>query len=723
MRLTRILGPALVAGPLVAGAVLAAAPPAFHPRPPVVRTLPDGLKVMVLQDRRLPIVQMQLLIPAGVAQESAETPGAASATAQLLLAGTSSRSAEAFALDVDRLGGSITGNAAVEFSTVNGAFLAADFDAGLELLADAVVNPIFPDEELAGYRMQAANMMMRMRDDPAALADEWLWGLAFEGHPYGRRTLGSLGGLGRLDVDAVRAFYRDYYRPDRAVLAIAGDVDVEHAFAASADRFANWQGVAALLTAAEAPAPPAGPRIRIVDRPGQAQSEVRIGLVGPPRADPGLRALETANQILGGIGSVSRLGQSLRQVGGLSYDMRSDLTTLRGASLVTLGTVARNDSVAVLVARMREELARMASQPPSEEEVGLARRFLVNGYPLQFQSLEAIITQWMAADFYGIPFETLDHYADSLEATGAAQVAEAARRWLDPARVTVVVVGPAETLRGPLAALGPVEVVHPEDTPGKAPVAEAPTTPPTPEEQAHGRAVLAEALRAHGGLERLRHVTDSTVEGEMLLQAQGNDMRLQMQQVRMEPFRLKFATRFGSSETGQVLSGSTGWLYSGRQDSLNVEDADSIGVLAMRAAFLSDIVHVLLAAAAPTTQVAWRGGGRIEGRDVDRVEVALAPEPPGGSPERRLLHFDAHDHRLLAMDMVESGERRGSYETRRVYRDYRTVDGVEWPFYEERRVGATRTASIVTRSVSLDAGVTEALFARPARRAEDRPRR
>ena len=131
----------LSAGP--AGA-LAADLPAFRPPVPVIRTLPNGLRVAVFQDRRLPLVQMRLLLPAGVAQEAAETPGAASATAQLLRAGTSSRTAGAFAADVDFLGGSISGVAARDYSAVSGTFLAADFEAGLELLADAVVNPDLP---------------------------------------------------------------------------------------------------------------------------------------------------------------------------------------------------------------------------------------------------------------------------------------------------------------------------------------------------------------------------------------------------------------------------------------------------------------------------------------------------------------------------------------------------------------------------------------------------
>ena len=359
---------------------------AFRMPVPVVRTLPNGLRVAVFQDRRLPFVQMQLLLPAGVAQEAAATPGAATFTAQLLRAGTTSRTAEGFAADVDYLGGSLVGTAARDYSTVSGTFLAADFEAGLELLADAVVNPVFPPEEVERFRSQSAGLLLQARQDPAALAEDRLWALAFEGHPYGRNPLGTLESLARMDREAVRAFHRDFYRPDRAVLAIAGDVDPERAFAVANDRFGNWAGRAVTPPRAPAPAaagrdadPPRGP-----SGPGPERGAHRPRLSAAHR--PGRPAAPGGELHPRRRGLSSRLSQSLRVDGGLSYDVRSSHTILRDAGLISLGTVARNDSVAILVGRMRDELARLRTQPPGEAEVTAARRYFENSYPLQFQT-------------------------------------------------------------------------------------------------------------------------------------------------------------------------------------------------------------------------------------------------------------------------------------------------------------------------------------------------
>jgi zinc protease len=700
-------------------AVAVPAPEAFHVPAPVVRTLPNGLRVAVFSRPRLPIVQMQLLVPAGVAQEAAATPGAASATAQLLRAGTSSRSADGFAADVDRLGGTIVGGATRDLSTIGGTFLAADFEAGLELLADAVVNPIFPVEEIERFRAQTAGALLQSRQDPASLADEWLWTLAFEGHPYGRRIQGSLETLIRLDREAVRAFHRDFYRPDRAVLAIAGDVDPERAFTAAADRFGAWAGHAAATPALPVPASPASvvPRIRIVDRPGQAQSEIRIGLPAPARGEPDALSLSLANQVLGGGGFSSRLTQALRVDDGLSYDVRSTYTALRDGGLVTLRTVARNDSVVTLVARMRDQLARIASQPPTEAEIVAARRFLQNSYPLQFETLGALLSQWQVADFLGLPAGTLEHYVESVGAVTGPEVARASERWLDPRHMVVVVVGPAVALKGSLEALGQVEVVSP-DVRVEAPV----SAPATPEQVKRGREVLDQLLAAHGGLERLRRVKDSTIRGEMTLSLGGNDVTLPMEQVRKDPFRMRFVSRIALVENGQILNGRRGWLFSVSGDSLAVSEADSIGIEGMRTAFGSDIVHLLLAAADSTTEVIWRGATDSDGKDADVLDVTLAP-PAGDAPERRRLHVDAKDHRLVAVEFSESQVRPGTFAARRAFRDYRAVGGVQWPFHEERTLHGARAMTLMVQTVTLDRSLADELFERPRPPGEDRPRR
>lgn len=711
-----VLVSALFAG---SAGVFAAESPAFIPPAPVVRTMPNGLRVAVFQDRRLPLVQLQLLLPAGGAQDPVGTPGVANATALLLRAGTSSRTGGGFAADVDFLGGSISAAATRDYSAVSGTFLSADFEAGLELLADIVVNPIFPPEQVERFRAQAAEQLFPARQSPAMQAEDRLWAIAFPGHSYGRSPLGTFESLGRLDREAVRAFHRDFYRPDRAVLAIAGDVDPERAFAVANDRFGSWAGRSVTPSRPPVPAPPAALRIQLVDRPGLARCEVRIGLVGPSQADPDALPLQAANYILGG-GPSSRLARSIVAEGDTLSGVSSSYAILRDAGLVTLGNAVPSDSVAGLVVRLRDELTRLRTQPPDEAEVAGARRYFENGFPLQFQTPGALITQWVGADFNGLTTAWLGRYIENIGAVTGAQVAAAASRWLDPSRCVVVVVGPAAELKAPLEAVGPVEIA----VAGDGAIAVAPVAPPpaSPAQKKRGRELLAQTLVAHGGLARLRRVTDTTLEGDMVLQLEGGSLAVLVRQIRKEPFRMRYSTRVSSMENGQILNGTRGWVYAS-DDTLRVTGLDSTGVEALRSVFRSDLAHSLLAAADPAAEVAWLGPGRADGRAADVLEVTAAPSPGSGPAEQRLLYLDATDHRLIAEDPGDAGMRASPMAVRRVYRDYRTVAGVLWPFYEERLLGGTKTMTLSLVNVTINTGVSEQVFAPPTPTMKDLPRR
>lgn len=677
----------------------ALATPEFRVPTPVTRTLDNGLRVVVFANPRLPLVQMQLLVPAGVAAEPPEQAGVASLTAQLLRLGTTSRSARQLADEVDGLGGSVAANAARDFAVVSGAFLSRDFEAGLELLSDGVVNPIFPELELELVRGQTLEAIQRAHQNPEALAEEQTWSLAFDGHPYGRSPFGTVESVNRLTRAEVQAFHRDCYRPDRAVLAIAGDVTPERAFAAAAEWFGHWAGKAVTPARAVPPAPPAGMRIRVVDVPGRTESEVRVGLLTGPRSAPDYLALSLANAVLGG-GAASRLARTTGAAGGLSHEARSSLTALADAGLLQLGTFVRSDSSAVAIRRLRAEVQQLLAVPPAEAELAPVRRQLEGSFPLSFETLAGLIGQWMAADFYGLPPDYLSAYRARIAGLGTAEVAAAVRRQLDPDRLAVVVVGPAAQLKSLLAPLGPVEVV------GSEPAAEATgtagereTVAATPEQAKRGRALLEQALAAHGGLERLRGILDSSLEGDMTVFTGGRELTGQIRQVRKEPFKMEFGTVFLAFASRQVLDGDRAWAEA-ETETLQVTEQDSAGVASLRSGFGSDLPHLLLDAARPGLQVAYRGREGVAGHQADVIEWTL------DRGVRRRFYLDLADHRVLAMEQTESPD----FMTRRIYGDYRPVQGIIYPFLEERFLNGERAMKLMLHTVAINAGVNDSAF-------------
>ena len=682
----------------LAPGVRAASPapaPGFHAPAPVVRTLANGLTVAVFQDDRQPLVQMQLLVPAGSIEESPGESGLANLTFQMLGHGTASRTAAAFDDAVQALGGTVGGAVSREFATVNGTFLSVDMEAGLELLADAVVNPLFGDDVLRAIKAQAVGGLLNARQDPATLADEHLWSAVFSGHPYGAPALGAPRVLGALSVAQVQVFHRQHYRPDRALLAIAGDVTPERAFKVAEDLLGSWGGHASAGPVAALPPAERGMRVRIVDVPQAARAELRLGAVGPAHAEHDYAPIAVAGELL-----------AARSEPGLHVTVSG----LRAAGLFSVAWPAPVDSVTGSLARVRAALVRAAQEPPSDGDLEAARRRLTGGYTLQFDTRGGLMAQWMAAMLYARAGERLFDYPDQIAALTAGGVRDAFARRIAPDRMVLVAVGPADRLRPQLEGLGPVEIVPAE---AAAEVVETPSTArgaATSAQIVRGRALVGQAAAAHGGLERLRSIKDSTIEGEIDMSSGTQALSGRILQVRKDPERFRFETTFSVLKSLQVLDGASGWSRAGDPPA-PIEDLDSVSVSGLRSGFRSDIVHLLLAAADPAARVAWRGTDRRDDREADVVEVV---SPDG---ERRLLFLDATTHRLVASEQNDGGR-----SVRRIYRDLRDASGVLWPFYEERFLDGQRAVTLTLSRVALNTGVEDALFVKPGASPPRRPR-
>jgi predicted Zn-dependent peptidase len=662
---------------------------------PELRTLPNGLEVAVFRDARLPTVQLQVLVPAGAAQEPLTSSGVAGVTAQLLTRGTASRTQPDMAASIERLGGTLVGSAGREYATLSGAFLARDLEAGFELIADAVRNPIFPTDEMERARQGGMSALIDTRRNPGAVAEEHIWGLVFQNHAYARPPLGSFESLTELSRQQIQSFHRELYRPDRALLAIAGDVDPARAFALAEEHFGGWSGRS--QAPATLPSPPAAaPRTRLVDLPGAPHVELRLGMVGPGRSAAEAPALMLAAWLF---------GESTRVPGG--REAQASVGWQKAAALVSVAASSRPDSVRATLDRLRARLRRFIAQPPREADVAAAALVFAGGQSLSLDTPAGVIAQWMSGKTFGLADDHVTRFAERITATSPAAVHEAAKRWLDPDRMVLVAVGPAGAIRSQLEGAETIEEVGPTASPvAVTPLPSRNTEEPLDVALRVGRTYLEQTLAAHGGLDRLRRVKDSTLEADMTLMGEQGEVTGKITQVRKDPERFHFTTDFVRFTTTQVLNGNQAWSKGGaRGDS--IVDEDSLATGALRAGFHSDLIHTLLAAADPGAKVAYRGREIIGASEGDVLEVITA------SGKRHVLFLDFETHRVLA---VEQNERSGPRveSVRRVYSDWRTVEGIVWPFREERLLNGEPTVRLAYRRVDFNSGVKDDIFQRPA---------
>jgi predicted Zn-dependent peptidase len=675
---------------------------------PRVRTLDNGLRVAVFPNARLPIVQVQLLVAAGSSDEPADALGVAAMTAELLRMGTSSRPARDYARDVAALGGTVTAGAFRDYSVLSGAFLARDLEAGLELVSDAALHPVFPVEEVERMRRQALSSLYSSHRNAGTLAEEHAAALVFGTHPYSRPALGTVQSLPAVGVDQVQSFYRRTYRPGRAWLAIAGDVDPERAFRAAEARFGGWTAKGGVPAAAIASPPSPTAKVRVIDVPGATRAEVRMAWPASARAADDALPLTAAVEMLAGTSSGQRLA-ALGRRGAFAVPPRFGLSLHREAGVAMIGCAAPVDSVGAAVRAIADELRRFGHGPWPADEISRTAQRLGAAHAMQFETLGGTVGTWLAAQAESVSWRQVAATPERLAALSGQQIGAAAVRWLDPSRACLVVTGPADKLRRQLEGWGTAEVVA-VNTPSVSAQARPTTvtTTPTLEQLTRGRRQVERAVEAHGGLAKLRGVKDSTIEGDVVMMSEGRQLNGTLRQTRKEPYRMSFMTDFFTFETHQVLDGDRAWARSGGElGASEVQDLDSTSVAALRFAFASDVPHLLVRASDPGARAAWRGRETLAGRDAEVVEVV----PADG--ERIVLLFDVETGLLVGLEQND-GETGAGRFTRRVYQDFHPVQGIQWPFYEERLQNGQRLMSLKLKKVQINGGVQDGLFKRPA---------
>lgn len=451
-------------------------PPELGPPPsfdlPEIRhlALSNGLPVLLLEKRQVPIVQVDLTILAGTVAEPAGQPGVASMTAAMLDEGAGGRSALELADEVDLLGAELSTGAGEHTAAISLHVPVARLEPALALMADVALRPDFPNSELERQRVDRLTEILQWRDEPAAIADlEFDRVLYGSTHPYGVPNLGTAASLAAMRVEDLRAFHERHYRPGAATLVIVGDVTAEAVLPLLERAFGAWQGAPA-----DAPAePPAGQvaarRILLVDKPGAEQSEIRIGRIGAARLTDDYFPLVVMNTILGG-SFASRLNQNLREDKGYSYGAFSAFAFRPWKGPFLAAAAVQTEVTAEALTEFMRELRGIRERVP-EEEMERARNYVALGFPATFQTVAGTAGALGELALYDLPDDYIDHYIERVLAVTADDVQRVAGEYLDPDRVAIVVVGDRERIEAPIRALdlGPVEVLSVEDVVGPPP--------------------------------------------------------------------------------------------------------------------------------------------------------------------------------------------------------------------------------------------------------------
>jgi zinc protease len=430
--------------------------PALHLPRIVTRRLSNGVTVAVLENHNLPLVSVTLELQAPALLDPAGKEGVGRLTAAMMSEGTTTLSADALANAEADLGSTVS---AVGFFTIT-----ENVDRSLELMADQLLHPAFPQPALVRIKANSVARLQRLRSDAQYLAGRVFANAVYgAGHPYARHeTEGSVASITR---DDLVAFHRDYYRPRNATLIVAGDITPDAAAAKLEHAFGRWEGGGLSGTPRVPPPRPAAPtRIYLYDRPGSPQTTILMGQIGPPRDTKEYYAIELLNTILGGAFN-SRLNLDLREAHGWTYGAGSGILWRRVPQPSTweaetaVSTPTTDSAVASAVADVR---AIRTTRPASDSEVAFAKRTITLSLPLEFATIQEMAAA--AADLFefDLPLDYYDHLTANFERVTTDQLRAVAERDLDPSHEVIAVVGDKAAIAAGLDSthVAPVEDVR-----------------------------------------------------------------------------------------------------------------------------------------------------------------------------------------------------------------------------------------------------------------------
>ncbi len=418
---------------------------------PVEKTLANGLRVIVVPKHDLPLVAASLMVKTGGAADPRGSEGTAELTATVLTKGTKTKSAEQISRGIEALGATLGSEAAWDAMSIDISVMSANLAKAMEYVADVARNPTFANEELERERAQAIDSLTANLAQPRVLAGAVASRLIFGDAPYGANLGGTPVSLAAIKRDDLVKFHRAYFRPDNAVLVMAGDLKAEDAFALAQNLFGTWKSAAPAQNAAKSDAKAATlpkARVVVVDMPDAGQAAVVVGRAGIRRSDPAYYRAIVTNSILGA-GYSSRLNQEIRIKRGLSYGAGSSFDARAVTGPFTARVETKNESAAEVVGIVVAEMNRLSAADVPESELTPRRAALIGDFAQSLETTSGIVDRISALALHSLPLTDINRYIGSVQAVTAEDVRKFAGSNLG-GDLSVVVVGDASKFLEPL---------------------------------------------------------------------------------------------------------------------------------------------------------------------------------------------------------------------------------------------------------------------------------
>ena len=665
--------------------------------------LSNGMKLYLLEDHELPLFNINGLIKTGDIYDPADKVGLSSIFASVMrTGGTVSREPDALNEELESMAASVEVGMTREYGTINLSTLAEDIEKGLEIFADVLRNPAFREDKLELRKQQSVERIRRRNDNPIQLGWRNFSALLYgTDHPFGWYT--EMEGIESITADDLRAFHAKYYHPDNMMLAITGDFETETLIAQLEKVFEGWES--ADITFPDVPTidPTPKPSVNYIfkDLP---QSVMLIGHFGIKRTPdfPDYFALRVMNDILGEGGFTSRLMKEVREKHGLAYMVGSIMQTTyyTNPGEWFAYSQTRTDKTAEAISLIIDVVKGLRDAPVPQDELQRTKDSLINSFVFGFESSSQIAFQQMMLAYRGFAPDFLETFTDNIAKVTAADVQAVAQKYLHPDALTIVTVGNKANFDRPLDEFGEVneiEIEQPAPPPPAEPMPEA-----SEGDMAKAQEIVAMAVDAYGGLEKLQAVKNIVTEARASANTPMGPMEMGVKQYQVHPDKLRQDLKMPQGEMSVAFDGTSGFAMT----PMGPQPLPPEMTASMKDGIFREPIWLLVSLVQDGSSIQYAGTEEVMGKP---TAIVLVPQPSG----EILSVFISEETRYIVKMAFRETEQGVVLNKETLLDDYRDVDGVQMPHHIQQNVDGELYTETRISSVSLNAELDESLFQEP----------
>ncbi len=417
--------------------------------------LKNGLTLLIMEQHEVPLVSFSIVVKAGSVADPAGKEGVASLTSALLRKGTKTRTADQFSSELDFIGGSFGAGATVDGTTASAEFMKKDLAKGLDLVADALMRPTFPADEVTKLVAQRVDGIKSAKDRAQGVIGLYFDAYLYGKHPYGRPTGGDEKSLAAIARDDVARFYETNYTPGGTIIAAVGDFAAADMEKQLTDVFGAWPARTAPAVVVPNATPVVGRKLLLVDKPDSTQTYFRIGNVGIDRTNPDRVIIELVNTLFGGR-FTSMINTELRIKSGLTYGAGSSFAEWKARGPFAISSYTRNASTGQALDLTLEVLKRLHVQGISDDDLKSAKAYLKGQFPPDIETSDQLASLLAGLQFAGLDEREVDTYYAKIDAATMADVNRIIKQYFPLDNLVFVLVGKASELQGLAKKYAPV---------------------------------------------------------------------------------------------------------------------------------------------------------------------------------------------------------------------------------------------------------------------------